>query len=75
MFQYVKFSLESGDQVAVQFDTRAKNWAEAAKSVVFELNTVSDIVGNAEIMPEAGMHQVISPENMVSWLNSCKINS
>ena len=74
MTQYVRFSMDSGDSVAIGLDTRCKNWAETAQAMIHALNTqVGDINQSAHLASDCLGYLEISFSSGVGWLKSCGV--
>ena len=74
MTQYIRFSMDSGDSVAIGLDTRCKNWSETAQAMLYALNTqVSDINQSAHLAPESAGYTEIPFDSGVEWLKSCGV--
>ena len=74
MTQYVRFSMDSGDSVAIGLDTRCNNWAETAQAMIHALNTqVGDINKSAHLSPDSENYTEIPFDSGVDWLKSCGV--
>ena len=74
MTQYVRFSMDSGDSVAIGLDTRCNNWAETAQAMIHALNTqVGYINQSAHLAPNTENYTEIPFSSGVKWLKSCGV--
>lgn len=74
MIQYVRFSMDSGDSVAIGLDTRCGHWPKTAQAMIHALNTqVGGIIQSAHLSPDTEDYTEIPFDSGVEWLKSCGV--